>query len=1308
MYRGVRSGLALSALLGLALGAGCSLYVGDIDRTQPDRVDKSFFNDGKPWYFRQTVIDLPPTSNLSFIGEQGETSKIIWQIDEHYLYAYRAHEWLVDGETGSTRLGVAYRGTPIAAFAIESHFDVKREYNPQTGEQTNVIVENSSDRPWNERDYMRVDWSRNLISDFRFIGGYVAQQPVSRYVREGEDSRDAAVISKDYMDIVHEIVAEPEIDPRISAYYGFPIPTCWLYSSIYADCMGARMKMRSSFYKVPTDHEYTPMEYDDRKFDKFGYFRVERYGFDPAYGIVDPRTQLLIGRFNLWHRAPGEADCRDDSLEHPWERCGNDRIRPIVYYVNEDFPEALKPAQKKVMEGWNDAFKDAVSHMTGRAKSELPDIVVACVNNPVREGDPSQCGQPGLRPQPGDIRYSMVNYVRSPQESAPLGYGPNSPDPETGEVISAAANIYGTELETYVQYTLDFVKLLNGDLIANDFYDGSMFMQHYQRLREQRKTSAMRYNPAALRQLATDLRVSEKAAVLRARISRGELTSDEVPARMEKLRRTELDGVFFPEPMRQALAPRIESAADVPAEMRSFLSSATMHDPSFMRRYKEREHRLSVANLDMAEFFDDAMVSLAKQMDCKNLDASKPEQQQLLARFCTEDRKIKEAEAFTYLLNEIYIGVTLHEVGHNFGLRHNFAASNDAINFFPKYWELRGLTLKPGEQTLVPEYMLEDEETQQGLEDALAAGLRGYQYSSIMDYLSRPNSDLAGLGLYDYAAIRYGYGGMVEVFDRTATDGPRVMRTPNSNTNAYLGPLSRHYTQYPDIISAAPALPYADRVASIYKRKVVKEEQLATDTTLVEVPYRFCSDEYVNGLHYCYRFDQGADAAEQVQSNSEMYENYYVFYGLRRGRVGFGTNLMGYLGRIYGRYFEFLSAQFKHFVNDELIVNFNDYECEEGVHYADPKCGQNRWVAALDATNALGRAIQTPEPGCYVRLTPGCYQESEEKANGLPVKIERLADSACNGDPPNLVKVTDATPYKRIENSSSCDAYLDAMNQSGSGLWEPAADMPLGVGRYSLDKFDRVKFGYYFYWKPTAIGAWWDKWLAMQALGDPYTDFIGVDARGNARSYLISFRSIFGNLVDSFVGGYITEDYGRYAPYVAQDMDGNPRMYHQDLIATNRMLRPPGSIQIAPEGDGQYMTRLQAMYIGAMYYTQLTDDTDFVESMLIGKAGSTVDVQVAADVRSNPDRYVELTDPVTGYVYYAVKKEPPTALNDERAYYSIGYEYLRRVKDEFLDANGNLKAGKSLDLLRQEFRMMEIMRGLLSVYGYTNAGGMTW
>ena len=38
-------------------------------------------------------------------------------------------------------LGADYQGAPVAAYAIESHFDIQYDYNPSTGERVNVIVD---------------------------------------------------------------------------------------------------------------------------------------------------------------------------------------------------------------------------------------------------------------------------------------------------------------------------------------------------------------------------------------------------------------------------------------------------------------------------------------------------------------------------------------------------------------------------------------------------------------------------------------------------------------------------------------------------------------------------------------------------------------------------------------------------------------------------------------------------------------------------------------------------------------------------------------------------------------------------------------------------------------------------------------------------------------------------------------------------------------------------------------------------------------------------------------------------------------
>jgi hypothetical protein len=1307
------------ALAGLALSVGCGFNVGDIDRTQPDKVKKALFTDGKPWYFRQTIIDLPATTDISFIGEQGSTHKVLWMVDQNFLYAYRAHEQLKGGESYAQRPGVPYRGSPVAAFPILDHFDIQRQFNPATGEQTNVIAENTTDRPWYEREYMRVDWTKNEISDFTFSGASVAQQSVGRYIREGENDKDAAKITPNYIDLVHEGVAEPDINWQYTRWFGFPILNCWLYNNIYIDCLGSRFRVRSSFMKASEDYVYTAQQYDDNKQLKFGYFRTDRYGYDRYYGIVDTKVDYLIERFNLWTVRPGEQPCWDTTgmSAHPWSSCGNDRLRPIVYHVNEDMPAYLAQGNVRIGQEWNRVYKDVVSAMTGRPTAELPDIFVMCPNNPVRQGDPAACGSAGLNPQLGDLRYNMVWYVRGPQQSSPLGYGPHAPDATTGEVLSANSFIYGAALETYTQYAVDFVKLLNGDLTVNDLYQGANIVQHYQRLAMNRdeRTRASRMEPEDMRKIAGKMHIREKATELRQRLNRGELSQTEIPARINKIRGTELESLLTPEEVRKGLLPQFENATDVPAELRAMLSPATLNDPAFMRLSQEREFRLGSRSVDMTEFFEDGgMTGLARRLSCDENKASAED----IARFC-RDGKLREMEAYNFLLEEIYVAVTLHEVGHNVGLRHNFAGTTDSINYGPKYWELRGLTRRnQTDKEIKPEFNLTSANEQAGLTRAINSGIREYQNSSIMDYGAKPNSDFLGLGLYDYAAVLYGYGDMVEVFDTNAVeDPPGLTRTQTE----LLVPGVRHYTTYPDIIASAPGYSYEQRVNAMYRRKAVPEASVKANTDLVEVPYRFCSDEYVKGLYYCYRFDEGADAYEQVSNNVAMYENYYVFNGMRRNRVGFGTNLMGYIGRIYGRYFDFQADQAKHFLNDNLIARFWDPGCTESIHFVDPKCGLDRFWAATEAANALGRVIQTAEPGCYVRRNAGCYLDSNEDVNGLPANITKMPDSFCDNPGANpggtVTRVRASDPYTHIEDSLDCSAWTPLLSAGANDVWLPAFEVGLGDGRYALDKYDRARYGYDFYWKPVVIGSWWDKWLAMQALGDPYTEFLGVDARGDSRSYLISFNSLFRNDIATTVGSFITEDAKNYGPYIIE-VNGAPQLRYRDLVApaSSGLSQLPGFTRELPPGatplnpDDQYMTRLQAMFIGSAFYTQITDDQDFNEGMMIGKAGSDLDIQVSEAVK-NSDRYVEITDPVSGAIYFAVKARPDQSwFLDERSFYSSGYEYVKRVRDEFYtDATGTtLKPGVNVGSVRSEIRMFEIMRAYVHTFNFTYASGILY
>ena len=157
-------GLALLVGLTALLGA-CAETVEDVDRTQPNALKKSLFQG--EWYFAKTVVDAPYEATGTFVGDRQEwiygsedfpALKVRWRIEEGSLIACRADEVVVGsnsaGRNGGddandpqldTQRTANDAGTkfpcehPLAAFPIESHFDIIRSYNSSTGEQSNEI-----------------------------------------------------------------------------------------------------------------------------------------------------------------------------------------------------------------------------------------------------------------------------------------------------------------------------------------------------------------------------------------------------------------------------------------------------------------------------------------------------------------------------------------------------------------------------------------------------------------------------------------------------------------------------------------------------------------------------------------------------------------------------------------------------------------------------------------------------------------------------------------------------------------------------------------------------------------------------------------------------------------------------------------------------------------------------------------------------------------------------------------------------------------------------------------------------------------
>lgn len=251
---------AFATSLVLAVAAGCAPSVGTIDRTQPNGIAKSQFSG--LWYTKSTIIDAEPGASSAVDGYSSDLDKIRWEIREDLLVGYRSYEFIPYAE-GLTDQGRDFFGAPVVAYPIISHFDIQRQYNTTTGVQSNVIVENTTDRPWYEREYIRVDWTTNKVgTQTQFWTGWV-QYPeaffsgsaiVKRFV-QAEDPTDPnrPVFTRDYFDITN-------------AYNVSPTPSYCYYTLLYTGvprCGAQNVNVRLSFRKVDPEADYQSLYYPD-------------------------------------------------------------------------------------------------------------------------------------------------------------------------------------------------------------------------------------------------------------------------------------------------------------------------------------------------------------------------------------------------------------------------------------------------------------------------------------------------------------------------------------------------------------------------------------------------------------------------------------------------------------------------------------------------------------------------------------------------------------------------------------------------------------------------------------------------------------------------------------------------------------------------------------------------------------------------------------------------------------------------------------------------------------------------------------
>ena len=999
------------------------------------------------------------------------------------------------------------------------------------------------------------------------------------------------------------------------------------------------------------------------------------------------------------------------------------------------------------------------------------------------EGQPyNPCGDPDLVAHPadlkriGDIRYSYFYWINEAQRAGPLGYGPSLADPDTGQLISATANIYGGAIHTYAQYAADMIALVNGDIDTDDYVTGQWIREwldtkdggnvvdpeaatvygalatadqapgdhadHDHAGDKAMNAAALYGNPMVAKQTAlkapSKLTQEYELPELMLMMGNSDMLQSEVAAafpqidpkyyhdRLNKVKGTWIEDLLMND---EVLLAGKFAQADADAQGLGKLSWDQLKDEVSplgwaskwaMGQEAARTQLFAERNMYMGEFIDDTLWGLAKELEAKGYG---PDEMRL------------------ELGRRILRGVLEHEVGHTVGLRHNFSGSTDVFNFFDEYYEVRekepigcqnddwcdsatgevcgfvpacagaddcfgglwecvgglcmapqpyepdslvetGVCMRPkddidcntdgdcdtdahelclfsGQKTechtmtdqLVPRQYISDQEKIDKRTE--------YQYTTIMDYGGRFNSDFHGLGKYDLAAIRFGYAGLVDtytdpsrVYDRVQTVAENYGYTP-SLVSWYLdtrnwptrGTGFYHAFQYlTNFIGVEENLlrtPRPYEQVKYQKEMVRNDTRRYIDYEFIEVPYAMCSDEY-RGNMGCYYFDLGIDAGEMGRHAADQLEQYYIFDAFKRDRLYYGRygSPTSYYGRIMDRYLRVLGDVGMYYgFYDTLLFRYAWYQ-----EWKDsPLGGQTYERAAREAFGKLLDTVSSPSPGSYRKV----------------------------GD-------VDAGDERYVHVSFDYDAPDSDMN------------MPLGIGRFPYTQYGQG-LGYNYWEHPLWFGSFWEKLGALVTLTDSTAYFVDTAVGEQLNIGVgtsIGFNTVFADEMNAYLGGVLAE-----VPelYTGRIINGR---YEGPSVA----LAQDDGVPVEP-GLNTFTLRLYSALFG-LAYLPAGFDPRFVDATAVFLEGEAVAYEHANQPGVLEHRFV---DPIGGKIYLAysnnygkygsVKISPAVELVDR----------AQAFAEQWYDATGEQRM--MLEEQMAEIReTLDLLRDLFQFYGSSTLG----
>jgi hypothetical protein len=596
----------------------------------------------------------------------------------------------------------------VASYPITDHFDIQREENDYK-EQTNKIVENR-EKPWQERRYIRVDWSKPSNSSSS-LSSQVSKM-YARLVKTLKGKSGGPMAAGDGADGSGSSIAEENTvlleDAKIENGH-----ISWLTETSLSDggrpyipvtsdnwekAYGYRVTYRTHLMPVKAS-DFKPVPYTAKDFARFGYFYTEQDFEHPEKGLLDAGIKKYANVFNVCEKG----------------QSGSCATNKIVWVVNKEFPERYLATTRKVVKAWNETFKTAL----GRTD----DVVVF---------------DEATRPSLSDPRYNIIGFYEPAAVGGLLGKAQSVQDPRTGETIAARASVYQDGIN-YVLGQVDEIideivkdpglrdQLVGGEQTTAVESKGGKSVKSAGRLsgRELRSSMKAMMETLGVKSIRQQKTLKEPAQIVKAALNRGAGTRT-LNRKLDLIKKDPSSFSF-------AELQNLDGSLDESLAIQSGASELKGFDSLLAVGQSIRaEQKLALIRAEKGihgyEFVEDAALRYL---------------QKILEKTKASDLAAKRAAIREEIAQLTFYTTLLHEMGHNFGLRHNFQGSADEPNYTKEYFELKARLAK------------QDPSVQE-------ADLDPYAYSSIMDYGAEFYAQSAGLGPYDNAAIKYAYNRSID------------------------------------------------------------------------------------------------------------------------------------------------------------------------------------------------------------------------------------------------------------------------------------------------------------------------------------------------------------------------------------------------------------------------------------------------------------------------------------------------------------------------------------------------------------------